>query len=64
MTMPTASSERRDGPTPAGGAYSVANFRDTEGNPCPKSEARQVEIIEYRPDGTEIQRTYGTISPR
>jgi hypothetical protein len=41
--------ERRDGPTPHGGAYAVL-YRDPAGAPR--------EIVEYAADGTEIMRTY------
>ncbi len=40
-------SERADGPTPNGGAYSVAYFRDASGNPCTKDESYSMEIREY-----------------
>jgi hypothetical protein len=41
--------ERHDGPTPNGGAYSIAYFRD-DGS---------MEIVEFDADGKEIHRTYG-----
>jgi hypothetical protein len=55
--------ERRDGPTPNGGAYSTAQYSRTH-VPCAKEDATEVEIIEYTADGQEIMQTYGTISPR
>ncbi len=42
--------ERRDGPTPSGGAYSEA-YVDVNG--------RVVEIVEYDASGDAIARTYG-----
>lgn len=39
--------ERRDGPTPNGGVYSIAFFRDKAWNPVAKEEATQVEICEF-----------------
>lgn len=51
-------SERTDGPTPAGGAYAVANFLDADMKPCPKAEAVHIEILEYDQDGQNIARTW------
>lgn len=52
--------ERIDGPTPDGGDYSIAYFRDAEGNPCPRAEAAEVEVVEFSADGEQINRTYLT----
>lgn len=60
LTNTTATSERRPGPTPGGGVYSVAYFRDAKGNPCPKDRAAQIEIIEYDENDQDIGRTYMT----
>ena len=51
-------SERRDGPTPHGGAYSIAYFRDKRGAPTTKERAASVEIVEHSAAGDEIARTY------
>jgi hypothetical protein len=56
MSEPT--SERLDGPTPNGGTYAVAYFRDATGAPAVKSRAASIEIVEYSPDGDEVSRTY------
>lgn len=50
-----------DGPTPAGGAYAVGTYLDENGEPVPKDEATQLEIIEYDEDGNELQSTLGTL---
>lgn len=50
--------ERIDGPTPNGGTYSVAYFRDAEGNRCGKAEAASTEILEYDADDQCVGRTY------
>lgn len=51
---------RREGPTPAGGAYSIASF-SFNGNPCPPDKADGVEITEYAQDGAVVLRTYGRV---
>ena len=55
---------RSDGPTPAGGAYSIAFFRDSEGRDCPREEASLVCIHEYAEDGKLLQTTIGTCTPK
>lgn len=50
--------ERVDEPTPAGGVYFIAYFRDANGKPCCKDEAVHFEIIEFDKDNREIARTY------
>jgi hypothetical protein len=52
--------ERIDGPTLAGGDYSIALF-SRDGEPTDKAAATDIEIIEYAADGREIQRTYGAL---
>lgn len=52
--------ERVDGPTPNGGAYAIAYFRDSDGKPCPKDKAKTMEIVEYDEKGNDLFRTYGT----
>ncbi len=59
--MPTQ--EEREGPTPNGGARSVAYYRDDAGNPAEKAEATQVEIVEYDAEGKAVWRTYGRLGP-
>jgi len=56
-------SERREGPTPNGGAYSIAYFRDERGVPTTKDRARSVEIIEYGVEGEAIHSTIGYLNP-
>jgi hypothetical protein len=58
---PDRTSERADGPTPAGGAYAVASFRDAAGAPCPKARAATVEVVEFAADGTPLARTYAEV---
>lgn len=50
--------ERVDVPTPAGGVYFIAYFKDANGKPCCKDEAVHFEIIEYDKDGEVLARTY------
>ncbi|MBR5028934.1 MAG: hypothetical protein IKX51_06915 [Bacteroidales bacterium] len=50
--------ERIDEPTPAGGAYFITYFRNSNGNPCDKSEAVHFEIIEYDKNDVVLARTY------
>ena len=54
-------SERRDGPTPNGGAYSIVYYLDDGGNPAGKDEASSTEIAEFDSEGNEIFRTYGNL---
>lgn len=61
MADPTT--QRIEGPTPGGGAYAVAAYRDAAGDPAPKSRATRVEITEFDADGQAVARTYGTLSP-
>jgi hypothetical protein len=53
-----ATSERIDGPTPNGGAYAVASWRDGSGNPTTKDRAVSAEVVEYAADGRGLARTY------
>lgn len=50
--------ERVDGPTPNGGAYAIAHYRDQHGRPCAKTDAHATEIVEHAADGRELHRTY------
>jgi hypothetical protein len=53
--------ERIEGPTPEGGDYAIAYYRDANGDITPKSQATQVAIAEFR--GTEpFFWTYGTLN--
>lgn len=58
MQANDGTSERLDEPTPNGGAYSVAYFRDKEGRPCRKEHAHQMEIVEYDDHDNEVHRTH------
>ena len=51
-------SERINGRTPHGGAYSVAYFTDDKGNRCDKASARHMEIVEYNDKDVVVARTY------
>ncbi len=51
--------EREDGPTPNGGAYSVAYYYDEEGNPCQKINAKKIHIVEYTKYGERIMESNG-----
>jgi hypothetical protein len=57
-------SERRPGPTPAGGVSSIAFWMDEHGDPCTREEAVQVEIHELDEEGGSIARTYGRLDGR
>lgn len=54
--------ERGDGPTINGGAYSIAYYYDQQGNPCPKEEAARVNIVEYTENGERLNETYALLS--
>jgi len=56
--------QRIDKPTPNGGAYSIAYFRDANGNPTTKDKAVSVEICEFSADDECIATTYGEIAPQ
>jgi hypothetical protein len=55
---PPDTRERTEGPTPTGGAYAIAYFRDARGNPCTKAEAHATEIIEFDARDNQVFRTY------
>lgn len=61
MTPDPRFSERQDGATPNGGAYSIAYYHDKQGNPCQKKKAVTVNIVEYDSDGNRINETYGRL---
>lgn len=50
--------ERREGPTPNGGAYSVLYWRGKNGKRATREEAVGGEIVEFSKKGREIHRTY------
>lgn len=54
---------RSEGPTPAGGTYSIAYYTDADGNPCAQDESAFCEIIEYDDEDKELQRTYMERNP-
>lgn len=56
-----ATSERKDGPTPNGGAYSIAYFQNEKGEATTKDKATRMEIVEFSKAGIELHRTYGDI---
>jgi hypothetical protein len=56
------SSERGDGPTPNGGAYSIASFFDADGQPCAKDDAVTVVIGEYDSADKMICETVGSVT--
>lgn len=58
MAASDATSRRTEGPTPSGGAYAVAYFRDGGGNPTTEAKARSMEVVEYDEDDQVIARTY------
>jgi hypothetical protein len=51
-------SERIEGPTPNGGAYSIANFLDAGRAPTTRDRAVFLEIMEYDEDGNMLFRTW------
>ena len=53
--------ETEYGPTPSGGAYSVAYYYDKDGNPCKKADAVRLNIIEYSAEGKRINEVYGIL---
>lgn len=51
--------KRVDGPTPNGGAYSIAYYQDAKGNDADVDKATNMLIVEYSSDGQVIRNTYG-----
>ena len=51
-------SERVDGPTPAGGVYYIAYFRDAKGRRCVKDDTAHYEIVEFDKNNEVLARTY------
>jgi len=54
----------REGPTPAGGAYSIASYLDGDGQPVVKDDAASVEIVEYDDAGGAIAHTSAQLPRR
>lgn len=61
MTRDPRFTETHYGPTPNGGAYSVAYYYDEEGIPCRRETATSVNIIEYCEEGYRIYETYALL---
>lgn len=53
--------KRRDGPTPSGGAYSIAFFADDNGNEADESVATQCIFTEYGPQDQFVHESVGPI---
>lgn len=52
--------ERLDVSTPAGGEYSIAYYKDADGNLVEKEDAVAMEIVEFDEEDEAIRRTYMT----
>jgi len=52
-----ATSERTDGPTPNGGSYAIAYWRDDRGRPVEREQATMVEVVEYDERGNQVAST-------
>jgi hypothetical protein len=61
--MADETSTRINEPTPNGGAYSIAYWKDADGNPTTKDKAVAVEIHELDRQDQSIFRTYATAKP-
>jgi hypothetical protein len=48
---------RREGPTPNGGAYSIAYFLDANWKPVPRERAEVIEVIEFTQEDTFLKST-------
>ena len=57
------STERRDGPTPAGGSYSVIVYLREGRRVVPRSEATGAVIREFDADGVRLAETWGSVTP-
>lgn len=53
--------ERLDGETPAGGTYSIAYYLNEKNEPCDKSVAKKVNVVEYDKDDNRITESYFTV---
>ena len=52
--------ERSDNPTSSGGNYSIAYYYDDD-DPCEKSKANRVNIVEYKKGGIRINEHDGLL---
>ena len=52
-----------EGPTPHGGAYSIAYYQDERGEAADKVVAVKVEIVEFDAQDRPVWRTYGDLTP-
>jgi hypothetical protein len=59
--LEVTNSERVDGPTPHGGAYTVAYYADAEGNPAPKTRAARAEVHEFTEAGKRVHTAYAVL---
>jgi hypothetical protein len=55
------STERIEGPTPAGGEWMEVSYLNDAGEPANKIVATQAEIVEFDAGGEEINRLYVNI---
>jgi hypothetical protein len=53
---------RTEGPTPAGGAYSIGSYLDDDGNPVEPEQATQLLIREFDSADRMIAETWGEVS--
>jgi hypothetical protein len=58
--MAEKTSDRVDGETPNGGAYTILYYQDDQGNPTTKAKATAIEAIEFDAQDNQIFRTYLT----
>lgn len=61
MKADTRYTERIVGKTPNGGDYSIAYYYDAQQNPCRKTEAKFVNIVEYTQAGVRVNECYGRL---
>jgi len=60
MSEPTT--KRVEGPTPAGGAYSIGSYSHN-GTPVEPRYANGLTIVEYDANGQVLNTTFGTCTP-
>lgn len=59
------STERSNGPTPAGGTYSTADYvRGETWEPCPKHDADRMIVREYDADDNMLMETVAELTGR
>ena len=56
--------ERREGPTPNGGAYSEAFYFNKDGVEVVIDDASRIIIKEYTEDGRLLETTYGSLKSK